>query len=207
MIDASAGRPPARGSSGRSPPRRDPAPARGRSARGTRIYHGTEWREDVPLSVVVFSGGRGSSVLSRELIAHPGIDPHPRDQRLRRRDVDRGGAPLPRRRARPVDFRKNASHLAAALRACPEQDIGLLACLPLALHARGSTGDPARHRRTGPRPPGALRGRARRDRQAVRLRRLRDRQRRLRRIVPARRPPLQRRGGRLLLPCSTCRAD
>src|SRR3954466_10012429 len=79
-----------------------------------------------PLSVVVFSGGRGSSVLSRELIAHPGIvltlaingyDDGMSTGEVRRFLGDALG---------PSDFRKNASHLARALRTCPDADIELL---------------------------------------------------------------------------------
>jgi 2-phospho-L-lactate transferase/gluconeogenesis factor (CofD/UPF0052 family) len=79
-----------------------------------------------PLSVVVFSGGRGSSVLSQELIAHPGIvltlaingyDDGMSTGEVRRFLGDALG---------PSDFRKNASHLARALRTCPDADIELL---------------------------------------------------------------------------------
>ena len=79
-----------------------------------------------PLSVVVFSGGRGSSVLSKELITHPGIvltlaingyDDGRSTGEVRRFLGDALG---------PSDFRKNASHLARALRSCPEADIELL---------------------------------------------------------------------------------
>src|SRR5262245_1417192 len=79
-----------------------------------------------PLSVVVFSGGRGSSVLSQELIAHPGIaltlaingyDDGMSTGEVRRFLGDALG---------PSDFRKNASHLAKALRTCPAETIDLL---------------------------------------------------------------------------------
>jgi 2-phospho-L-lactate transferase/gluconeogenesis factor (CofD/UPF0052 family) len=72
------------------------------------------------LSVVVFSGGRGSSVLSRELIANPRIDLtlaiNGYDDGMSTGEVRRflGGA------LGPSDFRKNASHLARTLRTCDE---------------------------------------------------------------------------------------
>jgi 2-phospho-L-lactate transferase/gluconeogenesis factor (CofD/UPF0052 family) len=79
-----------------------------------------------PLSVVVFSGGRGSSVLSQELITHPGIaltlaingyDDGMSTGEVRRFLGDALG---------PSDFRKNASHLAQALRTCSAETIELL---------------------------------------------------------------------------------
>ena len=79
-----------------------------------------------PLSVVVFSGGRGSSVLSQELITHPGIaltlaingyDDGMSTGEVRRFLGDALG---------PSDFRKNASHLARLLGTCPETEIDLL---------------------------------------------------------------------------------
>jgi 2-phospho-L-lactate transferase/gluconeogenesis factor (CofD/UPF0052 family) len=91
----------------------------------SRIY----WREMTgrrPLSVVVFSGGRGSSVLSQELITHPGIaltlaingyDDGMSTGEVRRFLGDALG---------PSDFRKNASHLARALGTCPGETIDLL---------------------------------------------------------------------------------
>ena len=78
------------------------------------------------LSVVVFSGGRGSSVLSRELIANPRID-----LTLAINGYDDGMSTGEVRRflgdaLGPSDFRKNASHLAGALRTCDESVIALL---------------------------------------------------------------------------------
>jgi 2-phospho-L-lactate transferase/gluconeogenesis factor (CofD/UPF0052 family) len=79
-----------------------------------------------PLSVVVFSGGRGSSVLSKELIAHRdlvvtlainGYDDGMSTGEVRRFLGDALG---------PSDFRKNASHLARALRTSDEGTIELL---------------------------------------------------------------------------------
>ena len=78
------------------------------------------------LSVVVFSGGRGSSVLSQELITHPGIS-----LTLAINGYDDGMSTGEVRRflgdaLGPSDFRKNASHLARALRTCSDADIDLL---------------------------------------------------------------------------------
>lgn len=73
---------------------------------------------DGSLSVVVFSGGRGSSVLSRDLIGRPdvnltlainGYDDGLSTGEVRRFLGDSLG---------PSDFRKNASHLAEVLRTC-----------------------------------------------------------------------------------------
>ena len=78
------------------------------------------------LSVVVFSGARGSSVLSRELIANPRID-----LTLAINGYDDGMSTGEVRRflgdaLGPSDFRKNASHLAKALRTCGEYVVALL---------------------------------------------------------------------------------
>jgi len=79
-----------------------------------------------PLSVVVFSGGRGSSVLSKELITHPGIG-----LTLAINGYDDGMSTGEVRRflgdaLGPSDFRKNASHLARTLRSCADQAIDTL---------------------------------------------------------------------------------
>src|SRR6266542_3482951 len=76
-----------------------------------------------PLSVVVFSGGRGSSVLSQELITHPGIS-----LTLAINGYDDGMSTGEVRRflgdaLGPSDFRKNASHLARVLRTCSDAEI------------------------------------------------------------------------------------
>ena len=78
------------------------------------------------LSVVVFSGGRGSSVLSKELISRPdvaltlainGYDDGLSTGEVRRFLGDSLG---------PSDFRKNASHLARTLGTCPPALVSLL---------------------------------------------------------------------------------
>jgi 2-phospho-L-lactate transferase/gluconeogenesis factor (CofD/UPF0052 family) len=79
-----------------------------------------------PLSVVVFSGGRGSSVLSKELITHPGIG-----LTLAINGYDDGRSTGEVRRflgdaLGPSDFRKNASHLARTLRTCADEAIDAL---------------------------------------------------------------------------------
>jgi 2-phospho-L-lactate transferase/gluconeogenesis factor (CofD/UPF0052 family) len=78
------------------------------------------------LSVVVFSGGRGSSVLSRELIANPRID-----LTLAINGYDDGMSTGEVRRflgdaLGPSDFRKNASHLAKTLHTCDDAAIAEL---------------------------------------------------------------------------------
>ena len=79
-----------------------------------------------PLSVVVFSGGRGSSVLSRDLIARRdvsltlainGYDDGLSTGEVRRFLGDSLG---------PSDFRKNASHLATTLKTCAPALVDLL---------------------------------------------------------------------------------
>src|SRR5678809_1219964 len=78
------------------------------------------------LRVVLFSGGRGSSVLSKELVrdrritltlAINGYDDGMSTGEVRRFLGDALG---------PSDFRKNASHLARVLRTCPDADVELL---------------------------------------------------------------------------------
>ena len=77
------------------------------------------------VSVVLFSGGRGSDVLSRQLIGHPdvaltiainGYDDGASTGEVRRFLGDSLG---------PSDFRKNASRVARELRSCPERLIEL----------------------------------------------------------------------------------
>ena len=79
-----------------------------------------------PLTVVVFSGGRGSSVLSQELIRRPdvrltlainGYDDGMSTGEVRRFLGDSLG---------PSDFRKNASHLARTLHSCSSDVVDLL---------------------------------------------------------------------------------
>ena len=78
------------------------------------------------LRVVLFSGGRGSSVLARQLVSSPavtltiainGYDDGASTGEVRRFLGDSLG---------PSDFRKNASNLATALRSCPKELIELL---------------------------------------------------------------------------------
>jgi 2-phospho-L-lactate transferase/gluconeogenesis factor (CofD/UPF0052 family) len=78
------------------------------------------------VSVVLFSGGRGSDVLSRQLIGHPdvaltiainGYDDGASTGEVRRFLGDSLG---------PSDFRKNASRVARETRSCPEGIIEVL---------------------------------------------------------------------------------
>jgi 2-phospho-L-lactate transferase/gluconeogenesis factor (CofD/UPF0052 family) len=78
------------------------------------------------LRVVLFSGGRGSSALARQLVSSPavaltiainGYDDGASTGEVRRFLGDSLG---------PSDFRKNASNLATALRSCPKDLIDLL---------------------------------------------------------------------------------
>jgi 2-phospho-L-lactate transferase/gluconeogenesis factor (CofD/UPF0052 family) len=101
--------------------------------RGTRLSLALSHpdRHNYPVSspelrVVLFSGGRGSSALSRQLISSPavaltiainGYDDGASTGEVRRFLGDSLG---------PSDFRKNASNLATALRSCPKELIELL---------------------------------------------------------------------------------
>ena len=78
------------------------------------------------VSVVLFSGGRGSDVLSRQLIGHPdvqltiainGYDDGASTGEVRRFLGDSLG---------PSDFRKNASRVARETRSCPQGIIDVL---------------------------------------------------------------------------------
>ncbi len=91
-----------------------PAPPKPRSGEGGR------------LSVVLFSGGRGSGVLSRQLISHPdvaltiainGYDDGASTGEVRRFLGDSLG---------PSDFRKNASRVARELHSCPDRLLEVL---------------------------------------------------------------------------------
>ena len=78
------------------------------------------------LKVVLFSGGRGSGALTRQLIATPAID-----LTLAINGYDDGASTGEVRRflgdsLGPSDFRKNASTLAGTLRTCPPALIELL---------------------------------------------------------------------------------
>jgi 2-phospho-L-lactate transferase/gluconeogenesis factor (CofD/UPF0052 family) len=78
------------------------------------------------LQVVLFSGGRGSGALTRQLIASPAID-----LTLAINGYDDGASTGEVRRflgdsLGPSDFRKNASTLASTLRTCPPALIELL---------------------------------------------------------------------------------
>ena len=79
-----------------------------------------------PLSVVVFSGGRGSSVLSRDLIRRTDVNLtlaiNGYDDGLSTGEVRR----FLRDSLGPSDFRKNASHLAESLRTSPPDVLDLL---------------------------------------------------------------------------------
>jgi len=81
---------------------------------------------DRHLNVVLFTGGRGSGLLSRELVGHPrvhltlvvnGYDDGKSTGKVRRLLGDFLG---------PSDFRKNASRLAAEMGSCPRELLELL---------------------------------------------------------------------------------
>jgi 2-phospho-L-lactate transferase/gluconeogenesis factor (CofD/UPF0052 family) len=83
-------------------------------------------RPDLPLRVVLFSGGRGSGALTTALVAMPGVD-----LTLAVNGYDDGASTGEVRRflgdaLGPSDFRKNASRLAAALETCPRSLVRLL---------------------------------------------------------------------------------
>ena len=83
-------------------------------------------RSDRQLRIVIFSGGRGSSVLSRELLSDPRID-----LTLAINGYDDGLSTGEIRRflgeaLGPSDFRKNANRLAAELNTCPSELLDLL---------------------------------------------------------------------------------
>jgi 2-phospho-L-lactate transferase/gluconeogenesis factor (CofD/UPF0052 family) len=78
------------------------------------------------LSVVLFSGGRGSGALTRQLVARPGVS-----LTVAINGYDDGASTGEVRRflgdsLGPSDFRKNASRLAGELRTCPESLIEFL---------------------------------------------------------------------------------
>jgi 2-phospho-L-lactate transferase/gluconeogenesis factor (CofD/UPF0052 family) len=82
--------------------------------------------EQTPLHVVLFSGGRGSAALSRQLVSSPAVD-----LTIVINGYDDGASTGEVRRflgdsLGPSDFRKNASNLAGALHSCPPSLIELL---------------------------------------------------------------------------------
>jgi 2-phospho-L-lactate transferase/gluconeogenesis factor (CofD/UPF0052 family) len=83
-------------------------------------------RAGSPLRLVLFSGGRGASVLTRELIAHPSIS-----LTIAINGYDDGASTGEVRRflrdsLGPSDFRKNAARLATDLRSCSPALVELL---------------------------------------------------------------------------------
>jgi 2-phospho-L-lactate transferase/gluconeogenesis factor (CofD/UPF0052 family) len=83
-------------------------------------------RVDRRLQVVLFSGGRGSGALARQLVASPGVD-----LTIAINGYDDGASTGEVRRflrnsLGPSDFRKNASTLAAALKTCGPDLLELL---------------------------------------------------------------------------------
>jgi 2-phospho-L-lactate transferase/gluconeogenesis factor (CofD/UPF0052 family) len=88
--------------------------------------HGGGQSQPRRLKVVLFSGGRGSGALTRQLIASPAID-----LTVAVNGYDDGASTGEVRRflgdsLGPSDFRKNASSLAGALRTCPLALVDLL---------------------------------------------------------------------------------
>ena len=81
---------------------------------------------DQKLRIVIFSGGRGSTVLSKELLADPRIS-----LTLAINGYDDGLSTGEIRRflgeaLGPSDFRKNANRLAAELNTCPKELLEIL---------------------------------------------------------------------------------
>src|SRR5687768_2639671 len=79
-----------------------------------------------PLRIILFSGGRGAGVLTRELVAHPSIS-----LTIAINGYDDGASTGEVRRflrdsLGPSDFRKNAARLATDLRSCSPALIELL---------------------------------------------------------------------------------
>ena len=141
--------------------------------------------------VVLFSGGRGSGVLSKQLLKDPQHPADARHQRLRRWRVDRGGAPLSRRQPRAVGFPQECLASGARTRHLPA-GAGRDARRPAAgrLDRRTTRVDDHSAATRSALPPVAARVEAfaRRtgvDRPAVQLQRLQRRQPGLRRLVPA----------------------
>ena len=175
------------------------------------------------LQVVLFSGGRGSGALA-DSSSRSARRAHPRHQRLRRRRLDRRGAPVPRRLPRAVglpqerlapgrELQHGAALIALIDLARPRLPTRATALDGAAPRCRQEPAEPPAPPRSVRRlvaaaPPAAdraiaatarrVRRREATHRPAVRFRRLQRRQPRLRRLLPARRPPLQRRRRRLL---------
>ena len=182
------------------------------------------------LQVVLFSGGRGSRALAQQLVGSDRVD-----VTLVINGYDDGASTGEVRRflgdcLGPSDFRKNASRVAAELKTAPSLialvdhrlpvgcDTATAAAALAALrHEPAGSERPAIEVRQLVRdsPPAAIDALAerldaffaemRRTGRAVRLLRLRHRQPGVRRLLPARRPPVQRRRRRLRRRCSACR--
>ncbi len=100
------------------------------------LVNGEELRPASPLNVVLFSGGRGSAALARQLVSSPGVN-----LTIVINGYDDGASTGEVRRflgdsLGPSDFRKNASNLAAALRTCPAELIDLSRS-PMSVAIRG----------------------------------------------------------------------